>query len=395
MSETPKKPVEASPELTRDLNYLLNRQPSGFASPSRERPAEPPDDHADFLATQAGGFAAAKAFAENRRVTQPSPGGSGGETTLTPNDPHGANIEWQYDPKWGLQWRGEWATGCHQPYFTTGLEKWVMTRERIALAERLSGDAAPRVEPTAEQEQQRARECIEAGCIWYRHANALSADVDRLASAPRPQEGEAAAQDEPTDDYWQARYEGLLAKLQMTAHRSPLNLAADVLDQQHGMTGAARVIRFVADLLHNEVDCASPLPPRDERPCSACNGTGRLRDARPGEMRDEPDVRAASPRPGAEATREDDFTDVLLEVSGLIRAVAAGYEEGPVRFAAHDAAKRLYRMGYRKVAAPKLETCRRCGAEHVVTSQAVCLACVGQSAYPAPRPVRSEEPTDG
>lgn len=75
------------------------------------------------------------------------------------------------------------------------------------------------------------------------------------------------------------------------------------------------------------------------------------------------------------APERDDFVDVLLEVSGLIRDVAKGYGEQEL-FTGHDSAKRLYRMGYRKVAAPELSECSQCKTPGVVTSQAICIDCL-------------------
>jgi ribosomal protein L37E len=166
----------------------------------------------------------------------------------------------------------------------------------------------------------------------------------RLALAPRPQEGEAAA----------LAREAVMEAIERTIreidrqNKAKIPLEAQVIDYAAiQRTAIEKATKTLAARL------ASPLPPRDER-------------------------------------RADDFTDVLVEVSGLIRAVAKGYEEGAL-FTAHDSAKRLYRMGYRKVAAPELDTCRRCGAENVVTSQAVCLACVGEPSSRSARPV--SEPT--
>lgn len=77
----------------------------------------------------------------------------------------------------------------------------------------------------------------------------------------------------------------------------------------------------------------------------------------------------------------DDFIDVLLEVSGLIRDVARGHGEQEL-FTGHDSAKRLYRMGYRKVAEPELSTCRQCKTPDVVTSQAICIECLKKRGKP-------------
>jgi hypothetical protein len=321
MSETPKKPVEASPELTRDLNYLLNRQPSGSASPSSERPAEPPDDHADFLATQAGGFAAAKAFAENRRVSQPSPGGSGGETTrrrfLTTDEERALRFAAE-----GMKLADE--------------EREVVWR-LLKRAASLSGDAAPRKEPFTDAELKALRDALwQSSAAWdscqcfrnecpheaaYFAARKAFHDATFAGSAPRPQEGEAAAL--PVSEGEAKRHGARMAALvPATIQRqlvlnaiqeirgtcsAPMMRADTAFRTLNALArieaGVSRLWDSIAAAL-NAARLASPLPPRDERPCSACNGTGRLRDARPGEMRDEPDVRAASPRPGAEATSE-------------------------------------------------------------------------------------------
>jgi hypothetical protein len=74
-----------------------------------------------------------------------------------------------------------------------------------------------------------------------------------------------------------------------------------------------------------------------------------------------------------------EFADFVVEVGALYREVARAYGE-PVGLAHHDVAKRLYRMGYRKVAPAELGRCRRCGRDRVVTSQSVCLECIGKPA---------------
>jgi hypothetical protein len=247
MSETPKKPVEASPELTRDLNYLLNRQPSGSASPSSERPAEPPDDHADFLATQAGGFAAAKAFAENRRVSQPSPGGSGGET--------------RDDVAEALRRLRQIA---RHP-----ADQWAVD----LLAARLSGDAAPRNEPFTDAEVEALRDALwQASAAWdscqcfrnecpheaaYFAARKAFHDATFAGSAPRPQEGEAAALPvEVSDDELRT---AMLAYNQWPesarlAYAHPRSLDDVTVIAVRRAVNAVLLARL-----------ASPLPPRDER----------------------------------------------------------------------------------------------------------------------------------
>jgi hypothetical protein len=361
----------------------------GSASPSSERPAEPPDDHADFLATQAGGFAAAKAFAENRRVSQPSPGGSGGETTLTPNDPHGANIEWQYDPKWGLQWRGEWATGCHQPYFTTGLEKWVMTRERIALAARLSGDAAP----------QACEACDGSG--WGYNADgsegapcAACRGSGISASAPRPQEGEAAALTRG-DEAAEIRLAYLLSWIE---------------------TETRTVVPFPLSDLRLLVRLASPLPPRDERPSldegpTRAQLTALRKAAWEASLawetcecfaNDCPHEAAyfaardaflaatfrASPRPGAEATtnNEDIMDETTRELDDCIETawgIIANASGGTWERESPDWVEAASRWRDKWVG--------QMSARAAARSSSVSPA----SESPAARPVRSEEPTDG
>lgn len=106
----------------------------------------------------------------------------------------------------------------------------------------------------------------------------------------------------------------------------------------------------------------------------------------PGEPRDSADVADVVIRLLSElAEREtpaDTFMPVTLELFAVVRACADGYGENMPYMGMHDAAKRLYRMGYRKVAAPELATCRRCSAESVVTAQSVCIECVGKPSHP-------------
>lgn len=55
---------------------------------------------------------------------------------LEPNDPHGAKVEWGCTRKSGngsICWRGEWADGIYQPYWTTDLSRWMATPERVRL----------------------------------------------------------------------------------------------------------------------------------------------------------------------------------------------------------------------------------------------------------------------
>jgi hypothetical protein len=73
---------------------------------------------------------------------------------------------------------------------------------------------------------------------------------------------------------------------------------------------------------------------------------------------------------------EHEFAEFVIEVSSMIRECANAYQEPVPYFGAHDAAKRLYRMGYRLVAEPELATCSRCKKEGVITSQSLCIECV-------------------
>lgn len=86
----------------------------------------------------------------------------------------------------------------------------------------------------------------------------------------------------------------------------------------------------------------------------------------------------------ADRVEPDTFMDVLLEVSPLIQRCT---EANGTWLGAHDAAKRLYRMGYRKVTAIELATCSKCGKEDVVTSQSICLDCA------APRTTEADAAT--
>jgi hypothetical protein len=70
-----------------------------------------------------------------------------------------------------------------------------------------------------------------------------------------------------------------------------------------------------------------------------------------------------------------DLGEAVVEIGGLVRECATAYGEKVPYFSSHDAAKRLWRMGWRRVAEPELSTCRRCGAENVITAQAVCIDC--------------------
>jgi hypothetical protein len=71
---------------------------------------------------------------------------------------------------------------------------------------------------------------------------------------------------------------------------------------------------------------------------------------------------------------EKAFVDMVVEIGALVRRVGKGYRES-CGMTGHDAAKRLYRMGYRKVAEPELDRCTLCG-EMKVTSQAICIDCL-------------------
>jgi hypothetical protein len=79
----------------------------------------------------------------------------------------------------------------------------------------------------------------------------------------------------------------------------------------------------------------------------------------------------------------DEFVETMLELFAVVRACCDGYGEQVPHLGMHDASKRLYRMGYRRVADPELATCRHCGAPNVVTAQSVCIKCVGKPAHPA------------
>lgn len=63
-------------------------------------------------------------------------------------------------------------------------------RALLATVSRLSERA--REPKTAEQEWARARECIDEGCIWYMHANGLSADVTDFAKRLEESQAEVA-----------------------------------------------------------------------------------------------------------------------------------------------------------------------------------------------------------
>ncbi len=82
------------------------------------------------------------------------------------------------------------------------------------------------------------------------------------------------------------------------------------------------------------------------------------------------------------ANTDNQFMAAITEFRTVLAACAQGYGDSMPYLAVHDAAKRLYRMGWRKLAPPILDSCRRCGAENVVTVQATCIKCVGKPAYP-------------
>jgi hypothetical protein len=83
----------------------------------------------------------------------------------------------------------------------------------------------------------------------------------------------------------------------------------------------------------------------------------------------------------------DQFMEIVVHGSALIRDCAKGYGEPVPWMASHDAAKRFYRMGWRKVAPSELSTCAHCGAENVVTAQSVCIDCVGKPSSSVPTSV--------
>ncbi len=79
----------------------------------------------------------------------------------------------------------------------------------------------------------------------------------------------------------------------------------------------------------------------------------------------------------------DGMLDMIGDLRNTLHPCAIGYGEAYPWMGAHDAAKRLYRMGWRRVAEPETGTCRHCLAEGVVLAQAICIDCVGKPARPA------------
>lgn len=62
----------------------------------------------------------------------PSSSSMKGES-LTANDPHGMNVEWGTIGDAVICWKGEWARGLFQPYWSSDLSHFIVTRERVRL----------------------------------------------------------------------------------------------------------------------------------------------------------------------------------------------------------------------------------------------------------------------
>jgi hypothetical protein len=313
----------------------------GSASPSSERPAEPTDD---------GGWSCDKCGAYHNerpaRVSQPSPGGSGEETTeagrmlatflahsLKPNEISGPGRERRVAEL--LRWFERHARGEANP---TWFERHAFELAYALVATRLSGGAAP-----CDGRFQNVQDCeiLKSGAPCAEHSTSS-------VSAPRPQEGEAAAlTGEEATPITDAEIAARIAELErsLRPHREwggcPMTGEEECCDT---LVIELRLLRRVAARL------ASPLPPRDERPLeglaasaayfrqSAAVPTGcvlteaeiqaawdrvvqtatalRLPPSVPLDFAREIErraLRAASPRPGAEATSEDERDEWLTE----------------------------------------------------------------------------------
>lgn len=67
-----------------------------------------------------------------------------------------------------------------------------------------------------------------------------------------------------------------------------------------------------------------------------------------------------------------------IDLGAELRELAKAEGIAPLPFLElHDMAKRLYRAGWRKVAAPEVSECRICHKQ-AVCSQARCVECIGK-----------------